>query len=184
MILPYLAIVFLALATAYSAIVSFMQADNAADRWIFPTAPRRSTQIVAGILSLTLLIGLAIWLSLGLRNNSTRTARFLIPQGYTGWIRIEFEVPGAPPLPMEGGEYVLRIPADGMLRTSSPEEYGWAQDQFYYDSADGLRRIPDSGEASLIWGRINGEALGASGKRKYEELFVGTGQQFKNQNKE
>jgi hypothetical protein len=184
MILPYLAIVLLALATVYSAIVSFRQAENAAANWIFPTAPRRSAQILAGILSLTLLIGLGLWLSFGFRNNSTRSARFVIPAGYTGWVRVEFEVQGAPPLPMEGSEYVLRIPADGTLQTSSPEQYGWAQDHFYYDSADGMRPIPDSGEASLIWGRINGEAAGALGKRKYEEFFVGTAQQFKNQNKE
>jgi hypothetical protein len=184
MILPYLAIVVLALTTVYSAIVSFRQAENAAANWLFPTAPGRSAQIVAGILSLTLLIGLGFWLSLESRHNSTRSARFLIPSGYTGWIRIEFEVSGAPPLPMEGGEYVLRIPANGMLRTSSPEQYGWARDHFYYDSADGRRPIPDSGQVSLIWGRINGEAAGASGKRKYEEFFVGTAQQFKNQNNE
>jgi hypothetical protein len=184
MILPYLAIVFLALVTVYSAIVSFRQTEDAAASWIFPTAPGRSAQIVAGILCLILLISLALWLSLGLRNNSTRSARFLLPTAYTGWIRIEFEVQGASPLPKEGGEYILRIPADGVLRTSSPEQYGWAQDHFYYYSADGMRPIPDSGEASLIWGRINGEASGTSGKRKYEEFFVGTAQQFKKQNTE
>ena len=27
---------------------------------------------------------------------------FLIPEGYVGWIRVDFEVPGAPPLPVEG----------------------------------------------------------------------------------
>lgn len=33
----------------------------------------------------------------------------------------------------------------------------------------------------LVWGKINGEASGSSGKRKYEEFFVGTQQQFEDQ---
>jgi hypothetical protein len=41
--------------------------------------------------------------------------------------------------------------------------------------------LPDSGPAGLIWGKINGEKAGASDPRKYEEFFVGTAQQFKDQ---
>ncbi|MFZ0417627.1 MAG: hypothetical protein WAM04_05960 [Candidatus Sulfotelmatobacter sp.] len=177
MILPYLAIALLTLATVYSAIVSFRQTEGAAPNWIFPTAASQPTRIIVGSLGLALLIAVGLWLGLGARHNRLRSSRFLIPEGYTGWIRIEFEVQGAAPLPMDGGEYVLRIPADGVLRTSSAEQYGWAQDHYYYYSAQGTRSLPDS----LIWGKINGEASGASGKRKYEEFFVGTAQQFKTQ---
>jgi hypothetical protein len=34
-----------------------------------------------------------------------------------------------------------------------------------------------------VWGRINGEKSAASGKRKYEEFFVGTAQEFREQMK-
>ena len=34
---------------------------------------------------------------------------FLIPEGYVGWIRVDFEVPGAPPLTIENGFYILRF---------------------------------------------------------------------------
>ena len=91
---------------------------------------------------------------------------------------------GAPPLPMLGGQYVLRIPSDGILRTSSAEQYGFAKDHYYYYSAQGVRTLQDSGPAELIWGKINGEESGASGNRKYEEFFVGTEQQFRDQVKE
>jgi hypothetical protein len=184
MILPYLAIAFLTLATVYSAIVSFRQTEGTAPSWIFPTSASRLTRIIVGSLGLALVIAAGLWLGLGARHNSLRSSRFLIPDGYTGWIRIEFEVHGAAPLAMEGGEYVFRIPADGVLRTSSPEQYGWAQDHYYYYSAQGKHALQDSGEAPFIWGKINGEASGGSGKRKYEEFFVGTAQQFKNQTKE
>jgi hypothetical protein len=77
--------------------------------------------------------------------------------------------------------YVFKIPSDGLLRTSSAEQYGWAKDHYYYYSAQGVRALPDSGPAGLIWGKINGEESGASGKRKYEEFFVGAAQKFKDQ---
>ena len=181
MILPYTAIVLLVVATLYSTIVSFRRADAGKRTWVFPEATNRSARIVVGGLTLALLTGLAVWLGVGARNSTRPASRFLIPDGYTGWVRIEFEVQGAPPLPMEGGEYILKIPPDGLLRTSSAEQYGWAKDHYYYYSAQAVHPLPDSGSAALIWGKINGEGSGASGKRKYEELFVGTEQQFKSQ---
>jgi hypothetical protein len=184
MILPFLAIAFLTLATVYSAMVSFRQSEALPPSWIFPTTTNRSVRIVLGITSFALLIALAFWLGLGTRHENQRSSRFLIPDGYTGWIRVEFEVQGAPPLPMESGEYVLRIPATGILQTSSTEQYGWAQDHYYYYSAQGMRALPDFGASSMIWGKLNAEASGTAGKRKYEEFFVGTSQQFKNQSKE
>ncbi len=181
MILPYLATAFLVLATIYSAIVSFSNPEAGKRNWIFPEAPKRSARIVVGALTLVLVTGVALWLSMSARNSTRPALRFLIPDGYTGWVRIEFDVQGAPPLPREGGEYILKIPPDGILRTSSGQQYGWAKDHYYYYSAQGIRSLPDSGSAALIWGKINGERSGASGKREYEELFVGTAQQFKNQ---
>ncbi len=181
MILPYAATALLVVATLYSAIVSFRQAEAGKRTWIFPGVPSRSARIVVGVLSLGLLTGLAVWLSGSARNSMRPASRFLVPEGYTGWMRIEFEVQGAPTLPMEGGEYILKIPPDRVLRTSSAEQYGWARDHYYYYSAQGTRPLPDSGSAALIWGKINGEEFVASGKRKYEEFFVGTAQQFKNQ---
>ncbi len=181
MILTYAAIVLLAVATLYSAIVSFIQPHVGKQTWLFPDAATRPAQIVVGALTLALLIGLVLWLSASARSSARHSSRFLIPEGYTGWIRVEFEVHDAEPLPMEHGEYVLKIPADGVLRTSSTEQYGWAKDHYYYESAAGIRPLPDSGPAELIWGKINGEASGTAGKRKYQEFFVGTAQQFKNQ---
>jgi hypothetical protein len=84
-------------------------------------------------------------------------------------------------LPVEAGKTVLIIPPSGVLETSSPEQYGWAKDEYFFYSSTGSRRLTDSGPQRLIWGKINGEASGTSGKRKYEEFFVGNQQQFKEQ---
>ena len=192
--LPYVAVALLILSTAYSAMVSFSQPSfrqpsfsqkkRGGLSWIFPESASRAVRFSVGALTLALLAGLALLLGMGTVNSTHRSSRFLIPEGYTGWIRIEFEVQGAPPLRMEGGQYVLRIPSEGVLRTSSAEQYGWAKNSYYYYSAQGVRSLPDSGSAVLIWGKINGEESGASGKRKYEEFFVGTEQQFRGQVKE
>lgn len=184
MILPYLAAVLLALATAYSAVVSFRQnpeEESARPSWLFPDRTNRPTRIVLGIAMLILVIGLGVRFGANSRNSAPRSFRFLIPEGYRGWVRVEFEIPGMPPLPTEAGQTVIKIPPSGLLRTSSPEQYGWARDTYALYSSAGLRPIPDSGPARLVWGEINGEETGSSGKRKYEEFFVGSEQQYKDQ---
>lgn len=182
MILPYLAAVLLALATVYSAIVSFREKpQGAASTVIFPDGARRPARILVLIATLIVVIGLGVWFSINTRSSTPRSLQFLIPEGYSGWVRVEFEIPGAPPLPQEAGLTVVKIPPSGALQTSSPEQYGWAKDSYAFYSSAGQRPIPDSGEGRLIWGEINGESSGSSGKRTYEEFFVGTQQQFKDQ---
>jgi uncharacterized protein DUF6843 len=182
MILPYLAAVLLALATAYSAIVSFRDhPEEAAPTILFPAAAKRPARILVAIGTLVLVVCLGIWFTINTRSSTPRSLQFLIPEGYSGWVQVEFEIPGAPPLPEEAGQTVVKIPSTGSLQTSSPEKYGWAKDSYAFYSGGSVRPIPDSGAGKLIWGKINGEASGSSGKRKYEEFFVGTQQQFKDQ---
>src|SRR5579864_6400695 len=182
MILPYLAAVLLALATAYSAIASFREKPgSAAASVVFPHGAKRPTRILILIATLVLVIALGVWFIANTRSSTPRSLQFQIPEGYSGWVRVEFEIPGAPPLPQKAGQTLVKIPTSGALKTSSPEQYGWARDSYAFYSGAGVRSIPDSGAGRLIWGKINGEASGPSGKRKYEELFVGTQQQFKDQ---
>jgi hypothetical protein len=184
MILPYVATVVLLLATAYSAVVSFRQKpDGSAPTWVFPNATRRSSQITVGICTVALFAGLAVWLTVGARNSTRRSSHFLIPEGYVGWVRIEFQASGAPAVPVENGESVFEVPPSGLLKTSSTEQYGWAKDRYYYYSKGRLRMLPDAGQGGgiLIWGKINGEESSSQGKRTYQEFFVGTAQQFREQ---
>jgi hypothetical protein len=189
MLLPYLAIVLLAVVTLYSAVVSFRQkpdGEPAATGWVFPHGTNGTARIFVGVATLLLAIGLGAWFKINGSsvnpNSIPRSWRFLIPEGYRGWVRVEFEIPGAPPLPAEAGQTVLKIPPTGLLRTSSPEQYGWAKDDYVFYASGGLQPIPDSGAGKLIWGKINNsEESGSSGKRRYEEFFVGTQQQFKDQ---
>ena len=182
MILPYLAIALLLIVTGYSAFVSFRQPRlDSESTWLFPAGTQRSARIGVAIFTVAILAGLTVWLTAGARHSGRHPSRFLIPEGYVGWVRVEFEVSGAPPVPLEGGEYQFKLPASGVLRTSSTEEFGWAKDRYFYYSGKETRPLPDSGAEGtrFIWGNINGEGSGVQGKRKYEEFFVGTEQQFK-----
>jgi hypothetical protein len=182
MIMPYLATALLALATVYAAGASFrLQPDDGVLNWVFPHEAKRSTRRTVVIGTLAVLLAGLIWLALDAPIR--RSSRFLIPEGYVGWVRIEFQVVGAPVLPTERGAYVFRFPASGLLRTSSPEEFGWAKDQYFYYSERSSRMLPDSspGGGGLVWGKINGEETDSQGKRRYEEFFVGTQQQFAEQ---
>lgn len=181
--LPYVAVALLVLVTVYSAAVSSRIREVGKRRsWFFPDSTRRSARIIIGACSITIAVSLSVWFSFGRETAVHRSSRFLIPDGYVGWVRIEFQVPGTPLLPVEGGQYVFQVPADGVLRTSSPEQYGWGHDQYYYTSGNDLHLLATGDAAGrLVWGQINGEAGGPAGLRKYEEFFVGNVQQFKEQ---
>jgi hypothetical protein len=180
-LLPYLAIGLLALATVYSALASFRKSDSdQAVTWFFPKETGRSVRISVGVCSLAALIGLSGWLAFSAQSYRRPSSRFEIPDGYVGWVRVEFQETGAPVTPEERNQYVYRIPPGGILRTSSPERYGWAKDEYFYRSDGGLRMLPDQGAGGrMVWGKINGEHGSPSGRRQYEEFFVGTEQQFK-----
>src|SRR4051812_47464913 len=70
-----------------------------------------------------------------------RPTRFLIPEGYVGWVRIDFGIKDAPPLSIEDGFYLIKIPASGLLQTSTDIEYGTAKDEYYYYSEDSRRLL-------------------------------------------
>jgi hypothetical protein len=183
MILAYLATTLLVLVTAYSAVVSFRPTPTGgASTWLFPNTTSRFLQIAVGLCTVALFAALGVWPAFGTHSYGRRSARFLIPDGYVGWVRVEFQSSGAPPAPVENGEYVFQIPPSGLLKTSSPEQYGWAKDRYFYDSNNGARRLPDSGrEQNRIWGKINGQESSSQGSRTYEEFFVGTERRFREQ---
>jgi hypothetical protein len=108
----------------------------------------------------------------------TRQAdRYLIPQGYTGWVFLEYEVKGAPPLGSESGFKLFRIPRNGRLQTSSPGPVaGAARDEYYYIHSKGQRqplKLGDWGRGGSIWGGSVG-----GGTPPSERFFIGTEKQF------
>src|ERR1700685_4464402 len=182
MMLAYLATVFLILVTIYSAIVSFHQRpEGELPGVLFPHAANRWSRILVGVFTVAVIVGVAAWVNVATRSSPRRSLQFLIPENYTGWVRVEFGVSGAKALPIESAQGVAKFPASGVLTTSSPAQYGWAKDFYFYYSDAGLRPLPSSGAGRMIWGKINAEESAGSGKREYEEFFVGTERQFKDE---
>lgn len=92
--------------------------------------PMRSIRTLLLIFSVLILSGI---LAFGAcQRKERRPSRYLIPEGYVGWIRIDFKVKDAPALAIEDNHYLFIIPASGHLETSSDLEYGWSsKDDFY-----------------------------------------------------
>jgi len=111
-----------------------------------------------------------------------RPGRYLIPEGYVGWVTIKYRVKDAPALPIEDGRYLINLPASGHAQTSSEQEYGWANDDYFYYSPDGRRRqlkVTGWGSGGMIWGQSNGKEMANGNEVIFERFFVGTEEEFK-----
>lgn len=82
-----------------------------------------------------------------LLNNPPKRNRYLIPEGYAGWLCVTFEASGASALPIEDGFFMVRFPADGRVVTSTAVEGGKMRDEFFYYTP--AQRIPFDAGRSL-----------------------------------
>ena len=99
-----------------------------------------------------------------------------------GWVKIYFNVQDAPPVPIEDGYYLFKLPASGVLQTSSTMEYGWANDEYFYFTTENRRRLPGTvwGGGGMIWGEHNGESSSpAKDVSTYQGFFVGSESEYK-----
>jgi len=104
--------------------------------------------------------------------------RFLVPEGYVGWVEVEYGG-NAAPLPMVNGKYTCRIPESGLVVTSSPLEEGWAKDEYYYYSNNGsLDALPESGWGGrgMIWA---GSSAPSKSGLSTERFYVGREDQYR-----
>ncbi|CAM3845938.1 hypothetical protein DEFR109230_14565 [Deinococcus frigens] len=143
------------------------------------------------------MVGLAALLVTGCTAGLQRTPDlFLIPQGYAGWILVEYGVEGVPSLELRNGYRVLPIPVGGILKTSSEQQQGWARDVYKFVDARGkLTDLPQTGwgKGGLIWGAsVESGKIGISVAREGQEaitcdiqvspsfkFFVGTEAQYR-----
>jgi hypothetical protein len=181
--LPYLAIISLVLVTIYAVIASARSTTEVGGgTWLFPTQFPRRARLVVTISSAAVVIAIVSGAVFSTHTSRRPSSKILIPDNYVGWVRIEFQVPGSQPVPIDRDRYVFTIPPDGVLKTSSPEKFGYGKDEYFYNSGSHPRSLPSqSAQDRLIWGQINGEDVGPAGPHQYEEFFVGTAQQFKDQ---
>jgi hypothetical protein len=123
-------------------------------------------------------------------NSRVTPCVYLIPEGFTGWVTIEFAVLGAAPLPREGGARLIVVPRTGTLRTASAQELGIIDHQFWFVGAQGTRTPIDEPEAHygadpnaawmvydhpVVLGFHTGDATDALGRHVFERFYVGVG---------
>jgi hypothetical protein len=115
---------------------------------------------------------------------SRRPSRYLIPEGYVGWVKVYFNVKDAAPVELEDGRHLFKFPSTGKLETSSNNEYGVGPvDEFFYYSDKSRRQlqIARSDGSGMIWNVHNGQKLDSHNRvvETYEGFFVGTEQDYR-----
>src|SRR3979411_1495324 len=103
----------------------------------------RASFVIVAVLGLPLLIAAAVFgpTAFDLVFHRRPPERFLIPAGYSGWVRVDFRQKDAPPLPMEDGRLLLKLNAQGALQTSSDPQLGHGRDDFFYYSGNRLTTV-------------------------------------------
>ena len=72
--------------------------------------------------------------------------RFLIPDGYVGWVKIYYGVDDAPALEMFNGQLLIRVASDGTARTATTHDSRYGTDEYFYEDASGrLRPLKQEG---------------------------------------
>ena len=140
----------------------------------------RAGTIAILLVSLPMLVGVLVYgpFVLDLFLHRRPPSRFLIPSGYVGWVKIEYQVSNAPRLPHEGRYLLMRLDQNGSLQTSSDLPEGWGHDQFFYYSANFRQALSNAGwcKGGMIWG----EVIAAGDHRgKVQKFFVGNEDQFR-----
>jgi hypothetical protein len=106
-------------------------------------------------------------------------SKFLVPEGYVGWLLLEYDLKGAKPVQIEGDTKIFKFAANGTLDTSSSGPERGAEDEYFYVSSDGSsHQIPTDyrNGKGMIWGKYEGTRNGALSQFGF---FVGTEDQYR-----
>jgi hypothetical protein len=67
--------------------------------------------------------------------------RYYLPENYSGWICVSYNVNDAPQLETEDGFLVHKILPNGVLKTSSDPRLSPKSNEYFYYSKEGIRRV-------------------------------------------
>ena len=128
----------------------------------------------------TILLLVLAWSTAACCGPHRRPADVYFPDGYVGWVRIEYGVPGAPALDRDffGPMEYQRFPPSGLLQTSSTLDNGAASVSYYYYSDHDEREIPyemvNGGAISWCVKKPDNSRL----KREFLTYFVGPKEEY------
>src|SRR5664279_4274576 len=122
------------------------------------------------------LIGLAGLAMIACGHPQPKPARYILASGASGWVKITYNRPDAPELPVEDGFAIIRIPANLKIATRSPRNPSWDGSEFYYQGPDGKRvRLSSKDDAQR---RLWGLEKSSNTDGDYDIFFVGKQEQF------
>jgi uncharacterized protein DUF6843 len=158
-----LSICLLLLVSIYAGIASFRRdpADNVA------TPPSKGTKlfILGGTAVLLLGAGIAVFL-IGSRR-AEQSFDIVLPDGYRGWVRIDFASPGAPALTREDRALLISVPPSGIVKTSTELLGDAVTNRYRYSTQRGSIKL----SRAVMLRRVAADGS----VQKSEYLFVGDG---------
>ena len=91
----------------------------------------------SGAVVLLVFVGF-VWL---VSANTPKRERYLIPEGYFGWLCVSYSVSGTPPLEMEDGYRLVKFSSSGVVETSTDGMPGKYKDEFWFYGGNTLRKM-------------------------------------------
>jgi hypothetical protein len=89
-------------------------------------------------------LGIIVYISACALFYPPKTDRYYFPELYRGWVCVQYNVKNAPPLPVEDGYLIHKIPENGLLITSSaPRMVEPHRAEYYYYSTHGVRKAKE-----------------------------------------
>ena len=121
------------------------------------------------------LLGLVL-LGLTACSHAPKPTRYILEGGSAGWVKVTYNTPDAPSLPVEDGFTVVHLSSSLHLITSSPMNPSWDNAEFYYQTKDGkrVRLSAKDDNRRRLWGLE--KVSDNTGDR--ELFFVGKQDQF------
>ncbi|HEX8136060.1 MAG TPA: hypothetical protein VF544_00575 [Pyrinomonadaceae bacterium] len=120
--------------------------------------------------------------SAGHQENRKHPYRYLVPEGYVGWVRVDFNVKEGTTPTVEDGFYMLKIPASGRLQTTiDDDEKLFLENEYYYFCGDSKKRleVDQSQTTCMIRGNFQGpNAFTVETPYKYRYFFVGPVEEY------
>lgn len=115
--------------------------------------------------------------------NERTPSRYVLPDGYVGWVIIHFQQSGFPSVPLRDGELEFDFPPNGVVRTNSQQQSGAARDHYFYRTSSGaLTELKETGwgGGGMIWDESSGATEVPGGHEdRTEQFFVGNERQEK-----
>ncbi|WP_226666094.1 DUF6843 domain-containing protein [Metabacillus litoralis] len=124
-----------------------------------------------------LVVFLSLFFLFGCKQDDQVSPRtFLIPDGYTGWVKVKYNAEVGQTLKTSTSSKLqeYRVSSTGVVKT--PEQHiheGWATNKYFYINKDGQRKKLIPGK--MVHGSSSGREL-SGGTTEY--FFVGTSKQF------